>query len=288
MLLLWQGLGYYKRAENMHKAAKLLYDKKEDLPKVYSELCRLPGIGDYIASAICAIAYDQKITVIDGNVLRVLSRLFMIEADISDPKSKKLFKNILQEILPEQDNRYFAQALMELGALICRSKSPDCDHCPLKRQCKACSQQKTEDFPINQKQLIRKSHLKHFWLIKIFGHYCLEKRDEKGLLSNLWQFIELPPDQLDHYLKHHRLKTLHQRKICEFKHQFTHQEWQIEAFQLDCVYNGQYRNWGNLQVKRKRIRRLKSFSFLNTKLFQLSGIHQIPVHKSMLKIIAYL
>ncbi|HPM02569.1 MAG TPA: A/G-specific adenine glycosylase [Candidatus Cloacimonadota bacterium] len=284
MLIYWQGLGYYKRAENLHKAARYLVQKQLPIPQTYEKWLELPGIGDYIASAICAIAYDQKIAVVDGNVLRVLSRLFIMDYNIAEPKNRRYFKAVLETILPEKNNRFFSQAMMELGALVCRSQNPDCDICPLAEHCQAFHRQQTTLYPISIKTVKQQVFTKYFYLIKVIGHFYLEKRHEKGLLSNLWQFIELKPEELPAYLKKHHLLIRNKRSLMSFSHQFTHQKWIVNAELIHCDVNAshhrtllQFRN----HPKKVRSFNLKQGSYY--KLYPLSQITLLPVHKSMQK-----
>lgn len=237
-LIYWQGLGYYKRCENLHQCAQqIMYLHHGIIPQNYEELRSLKGIGDYIASAICAIAFNQNIPVVDGNVLRVLSRLFLIDLDISKEINKKQFKIQLEKLIPKGKNRYFAQAMMELGALVCTPKNPSCHLCPISINCKALKKNVQLDFPVNHKENKISNENKDFKLIKIFSHYLLVKRSDKGLLSNLWEFPDCNAMELEHLLKRLNLNMINKKDICSFTHRFTHLIWKINAELIECTFS---------------------------------------------------
>ena len=134
VLKLWEGLGYYSRARRLIPCAKMVVELFDgEFPKDYKKIIKLPGVGSYTAGAVLSIAYNIKLPAVDGNVMRVYSRLFNMDADISDAKSKKIFEEKVFDTLPE-DRRHYNQALMELGATICTPKSPKCMACPIQLQ----------------------------------------------------------------------------------------------------------------------------------------------------------
>ena len=138
VLKLWEGLGYYKRAHNLHKAAQLIVDSFDgSLPENVKSLESLPGIGRYTAGAISSIAFNQPSPILDGNIKRVFTRLFNISTPLQISETEKALWRIAEDLLPEDNPGGFNQALMELGALICLPKNPVCDHCPLKGDCLA-------------------------------------------------------------------------------------------------------------------------------------------------------
>jgi len=147
LLSLWAGLGYYSRARNLQKAAKQIVERKE-FPKTYDSLRELAGIGDYTAAAIASIAFQKPHVVIDGNVLRVMSRLTADPGDIKATVTKERLRKAAAELLPTKQPGDFNQALMELGATICIPKEPQCGKCPISKDCQALSQGKQRELPI--------------------------------------------------------------------------------------------------------------------------------------------
>ena len=148
VLKLWEGLGYYMRAENLHHAAKILvHNHQGKLPQTAEQLQRLPGIGRYTAGAIASIAFGQRVPLVDGNVARVVARIFNITEDVTKPSTQKQLWTIAGEVLPENDPGTFNQALMELGALICTPVNPRCAVCPMNRVCIARAEGKQDELP---------------------------------------------------------------------------------------------------------------------------------------------
>lgn len=193
---LWQGLGYYARVRNMKKAARICvesYDGK--LPQTKNELLKLPGIGDYTAGAIASIAYNERCTAIDGNVIRVCSRYYWLEQDFNIPKNKKQLDVFLTEKLPdEKDMSDFTQALMELGARICTPKVARCQTCPLQKTCIATTKEDPCILPVAKKKLEQKVEEKKVLIVAGWkdGQWWihLNQRDSTGLLAGMFEFDE--------------------------------------------------------------------------------------------------
>lgn len=182
----WQGLGYYSRARNLHACAKTL---TQHFPNTENELLKLPGIGPYTAAAIASIAFDQKAAAVDGNVIRVISRYYAIEKE--NPKNIVLER--LQSLLPKERYGDFTQALMELGALICRPKNPSCASCPLELECQAMLLGQAERFPLKPlKQKIPTRYATAFILKRKDGAVLLRKRPAKGLLGGMMEVPTTP------------------------------------------------------------------------------------------------
>lgn len=189
VLKLWEGLGYYSRVLNLHKAASLImegFDGK--LPEDIKSLESLPGIGRYTAGAISSIAFNHRSPILDGNIKRVFSRLFDISSPIKTSETEKELWRIADDLLPAEDPGEFNQALMELGALVCLPKNPDCDRCPLKTDCLAFENNLQNDRPVRK----LKSPIPHLQvtaaLIEKDGKYLLAKRPLEGLLGGMWEF----------------------------------------------------------------------------------------------------
>ena len=190
VLKLWQGLGYYSRARNLHKAAKIVCEEYNGtFPESYDELIKLPGIGDYTASAISSICHDGPHAVVDGNVYRFYSRYFGIDTAINSGSGKTEFKNLAQELLPQSSRGDFNQAVMEFGSRQCRPKSPDCDQCVFEASCFARQNDKINVLPVKiRNQKIRKRYF-NYLLIKSKNddRLLLNKRGESDIWRNLYE-----------------------------------------------------------------------------------------------------
>ncbi len=190
VLKLWEGLGYYSRARNLHKAAKIVVNEfKGVFPSNYSELIKLPGIGDYTASAVSSFSVNAINPVVDGNVYRFLSRLIGIKTAINTNKSHKEFRSIALKLISKNNPSDFNQAIMEYGALVCKPSSPNCANCFLKKKCYAFLKSEVTLFPVkNIKKKIRERFF-NFIVIKSCNHQTiLEKRTGKDIWKNLYQF----------------------------------------------------------------------------------------------------
>ena len=152
VLRLWQGLGYYSRARNMHATAQYIADR-EKFPATYEEIRKLKGIGEYTAAAICSFAYNQPYAVLDGNVYRVLSRYFGISTPIDTTAGKKEFSYLANELLDQKNSAIYNSAIMDFGALQCRPKAPNCQQCPLQETCSAYIQNNVEELPVKSKKV---------------------------------------------------------------------------------------------------------------------------------------
>ena len=190
VLKLWQGLGYYSRARNLHFSAKYIVNNLNgEFPKTYTDLLRLRGVGDYTASAIASICYNQPTAVVDGNVYRVLSRYFGIDTAINSTHGIKEFKTLAQSLLPKDNIGDYNQAIMEFGAKQCKPRQPDCQICPLKIKCIALQINKITEFPVKiNKTRISKKHFNFLVFVSEDKKTILEQRVEKGIWQNLYQF----------------------------------------------------------------------------------------------------
>lgn len=190
VLKLWQGLGYYSRARNLHQTAQHIAFKLDGVfPKSYKELLLLKGIGDYTAAAIASFAYEEAVPVVDGNVFRVLARYFGIETDIASASAKKEFAALALELIPKNQPALFNQAIMEFGALQCVPKKPNCEICVMNSSCLALQQKKVLVLPVKSK----KGKVKHRFLNYLVfedpqGHTTIQKRTDKGIWHNLYEF----------------------------------------------------------------------------------------------------
>ncbi len=186
----WEGLGYYSRARNLQKTCKLIVENhNRRVPKDPDILLTLPGIGPYIAAAVASIAYDVPIAVVDGNVLRVMTRLYGLSDDIGKDKTKKNIQNRLNQIIKSTPPSEFNQGVMELGATICTPKNPHCPDCPIQNVCYAKNMNKIDQFPVKQKKPPTPHHTIVVGIItRDDGKILITKRKKDQLLGGLWEF----------------------------------------------------------------------------------------------------
>lgn len=196
VLKLWQGLGYYSRARNLHSTAKhVVSEFGGKFPSNYSGLIKLKGIGDYTASAIASICFNEPTAVVDGNVYRVLSRYFGIGTPINSSQGIKEFKNLAMSLIDRYSPGDYNQAIMEFGATQCRPTNPDCTVCPLNHECNAFLEKKTAYLPVKlKKTMVTKKHFNFLVLISNDRKTLFHKRTAKGIWQNLYQFplVETP------------------------------------------------------------------------------------------------
>lgn len=190
VLKLWQGLGYYSRARNLHSTAKYIhFDCKGIFPSTFKGLMKLKGVGDYTASAISSICYNIPEAVVDGNVYRFLSRFFGIESPINSSIGHKQFKAKAMELIDPTQPGEFNQALMEFGAIQCTPRLPNCSTCPFIKDCVAFNQNKIHLFPVKTNKIKRINKYFNFLVISDpKGRYVMERRTEKGIWQQLYQF----------------------------------------------------------------------------------------------------
>ncbi len=184
ILKLWEGLGYYARARNLHRSARRIVEQHNGrVPNDYDGLAALPGFGPYTTAAVLSIAFNADHAVLDGNVKRVLCRIF----EISELVEKQLW-GLAEQLLPSANAGAFNQALMELGAIVCRPKSPDCGRCPLNAHCAAFQSGHPESFPRKQSRKPRPHHISGVGIVWRRGAVLIARRPERGLLGGLWAF----------------------------------------------------------------------------------------------------
>ncbi len=189
VLRLWQGLGYYTRARNLHTCAKevvRLYNGS--FPESYSELLKLPGIGEYTAAAIASFSYKEPVAVVDGNVFRVLSRVFGIELEINRPEGKKYFTQVANEILSHKNPDLHNQAMMEFGATFCTPKSPLCEECIFKASCFAFQKNVVSELPVKVKSKAAQKRYFFYVVVRKGKSLAMQVRDQKGIWHGLYDF----------------------------------------------------------------------------------------------------
>ncbi|PVX49382.1 A/G-specific DNA-adenine glycosylase [Balneicella halophila] len=189
VLKLWQGLGYYSRARNLHFTAKFIVNELDGkFPDNYNELLQLKGVGKYTAAAIASFAYDEAVPAIDGNVYRLFSRLFGIYTPIHTTKAQKEFFKIVSELIHEKEAGYLNQATMELGAIVCRPRNPDCEDCPLAFKCWAFEKNKQHELPVKKAKIQIKHRYFNYFIIEQEEGKILHLREQKDIWRHLYQF----------------------------------------------------------------------------------------------------
>ena len=189
VMKLWEGLGYYSRARNLHYTAKYVYSELGGLfPDSYDGLLTLRGIGPYTAAAIASFCYNLPHAVVDGNVLRVITRLYGLQLSIDEKEGKNEVQKRAARLLSFQQPAVFNQAIMELGALVCSYKNPDCSNCPWKKDCKAYGKDEISRLPIRTKKIKKRTRYFHFYIIEYKGQFLVEKRLAKDIWRDLHQF----------------------------------------------------------------------------------------------------
>ena len=188
----WQGLGYYSRARNLHKAAQQIVGLGR-FPQTYKELKQLKGIGEYTAAAISSISFAEPVAVVDGNVYRVFARYFGIDTPIDSTEGKKVFKAMAQEYLPKEAPAAYNQGLMDFGAIQCTPTSPNCEVCPLIDTCFAANNNKVADLPVKAKKTKQRERHFSFIYIRCNGETAIRRRGAGDIWQGLW---ELPTKEL--------------------------------------------------------------------------------------------
>lgn len=243
VLKVWEGMGYYARARNLHKAAKIIVSEYRGIfPSDLKKVRNLPGIGAYTAAAILSIAFDQNLPVLDGNVIRVLSRLFTVDLSPKSAQGKSHLLSIAQELLQPGQAGTFNQAMMELGALVCTPKSPKCAECPLAKKCRAKETNTITSYPIKAPKKERPHYHIAAGIIWRGDEILIARRPENGLLGGLWEF---PGGKLENgetlqqavareIREELDVRVSVQELLTVIKHQYTHFRITLHAFH--CQY----------------------------------------------------
>ena len=189
VLRLWQGLGYYSRARNLHSCAKMVVQRYGgQFPDSFDELLNLKGIGRYTAAAIASAAFNKPNAVVDGNVYRVLSRVFGVYDDISESKTQKVFEKLANQLIPEINPGEYNQAIMDFGAIQCTPKSPACAICPFTSACHAFNKGAIETLPVKTKKVKVKKLYFHYFIFEHNGEILMQERGPKDIWQGLYQF----------------------------------------------------------------------------------------------------
>ncbi len=275
VLKAWEGLGYYSRARNMHKASKLIAGRLAGrLPDDWSGMRGLPGVGDYIAAAVLSIAHGRTYAVVDGNVKRVLARLFRVEVPVNRPAGHNAYQALADELLDAADPGRHNQALMELGAMVCTPKQPACHQCPICRFCRALQAEAVHWYPLRaESRRIPQKHRAVGVVLKR-GRLLLTRRPGHGLLAGLWEFPGGPVDDGEiltsafagSIAETTGLTVAVDRKVVTVRHTYTHFKLHMEVFLC---------HWRSGKV---RLKGPTAFRWVS-----LGELSEFPLHKAMHK-----
>ncbi len=269
VLMIWEGLGYYARARNLHRAARIVRDHHGGVvPADLTALRHLPGVGDYIAAAVMSIAFGQPYAVVDGNVKRVLARLLLIEAPVNQPAAHKTFTAAASRLLDVSQPGIFNQAMMELGALICTPRRPACSDCPVKVHCLADRDGRVGDFP---KRLQRPpTPLHHVAVGVVFkaDQVLITRRRLDGLLGGLWEFPggrvkdgETPQSACVREIREEvNLRVAIDSRVARIRHAYTHFKIVMDVYRCRYV-SGEVRLTGPTDHRWVQLDELAGFPF---------------------------
>lgn len=257
VLKMWEGLGYYSRVRNLHSAVKEVIEKYDGVvPNTPEKISSLKGVGPYTAGAILSIAYGLPEPAVDGNVMRVISRVLSIWDDIAKTSSRKTFEAAIRAMISQDNPSFFNQALMDLGAQICTPTSPSCLLCPVREHCISFDEGTSNELPVKTKNKKQKDiHLSAAILKDESGKYLIHKRGPNGLLANLWEFpnteINLKQisekEQLRLFLNDsYRAEVELSEIIGHIEHVFSHLKWYINVYEGKII--NQVQEQGNLRL----------------------------------------
>lgn len=262
VLKLWQGLGYYSRARNLHYTAKYISEQLNGkFPAKYSELLKLKGVGPYTAAAIASIAYDLPHPTVDGNVYRVFARYFGIYSPIDSNTGIKEFAALAEELMPQENPGLHNQALMEFGALQCVPKAPDCKACPVAETCYAASKNEVNQLPVKAKQTRQRNRYFYYFLFDFGEFIYMEKRTGNDIWKNLYQLplveteVNIPPEEVIEKHVPEILKNCHgevRRISAQKKHILSHQLIHARVIHIS-ISECEYLNGSYLKVNKKDI-----------------------------------
>ena len=257
LLKLWEGLGYYNRARNLKIAANQIENEYQGkFPTTYVEIIKLKGIGEYTASAISSICYNEPQVTIDGNVLRVFTRFYNDQRNIDEPRTKKSIREYLQKIIPEESGD-FNQGLMEIGETICIPNGiPKCNICPLKKDCLANHYNTYQDLPIRKKKIVKKQEDYTVLIFQNQDEVAIYQRTKESLLNNLWGFPQIEGlfsmEEIKDYLIKQNIKYQYIQQGIQNTHIFTHKKWNMISYKIRLTTN-----YSLKQYKWKKISEIK-------------------------------
>lgn len=259
LLKLWEGLGYYNRAKNLQKAAKIIMEENNGVfPSEYNEILALPGIGEYTAGAVASNCFDQPVPAVDGNVLRVISRITENGGDIGKAAVKKQIAQNLAEVYPRKNCGDFTQSLMELGAVICIPKGkPKCGECPASEFCLANRKGTQGQFPVKAGKTKKQTAEKTVFLLQCENYIAVKKRKAEGLLAGMWEFPNAegklsPQEAAELAEKWDTAPYQIEREILQ-NHVFTHVRWEMTGYVISCRKKNDFFSWVTLRELEKQV-----------------------------------
>lgn len=253
---LWEGLGYYSRVRNLQKAAQVIQDTYGgQFPETFEAVRALPGIGDYTAGAICSICFGLPTPAVDGNVLRVLSRVMEDEAPITNQKTKNACREALVPVYQNGPRGTLTQALMELGAMVCvPNGAPRCESCPLREICLANLHGTQDKFPVKEAKRPKREEHRTVFVLQCEDALAVRKRPGKGLLAGLWELpnVEgtLPAEQALAFAEEAGCAPFELQKSVERTHVFTHIIWKMRCYYLLCREKSPEFVWAGAERRR--------------------------------------
>jgi len=272
VLKAWEGMGYYARARNLHRAAMEIVDHHQGkIPSSFTQLKKLPGVGDYIAAAVASIAFQKPCPVVDGNVKRVLSRFFLIDTPVNDASAHKVYYQHAVRFLDIHSKDHqgiFNQAIMELGALICRPRNADCIHCPVASFCRAYTQNLIQQFPMRHTKRKPPEYQVSAAVLRKNGKILITRRKPEGHLGGLWEFPggkvrenETPEQACVREIKEEvNLDISVDSFLARIKHAYTHFKIKMDIF--NCTYvSGDLKLNGPVDYRWVSADELKQFPF---------------------------
>jgi A/G-specific adenine glycosylase len=283
VLKLWEGLGYYARARNLHKAAIIVHDKfKGHVPNDIDTFKQLPGVGDYIGAAVQSIAFDHPHAVVDGNVKRVLSRLLCNDDPVNHSRSHKIYLKYAQPLLDGEHAGDFNQAMMELGALVCTPKNPDCRICPVKKRCKAFEKGLTDQYPKRIQSKKTPTHHIAAGVVHKNGKMLITRRKLDGLLGGLWEFPggKVKPKEsskqacIREIKEETSLDVTINNKITTVHHAYTHFKIRMDVYHCTCA-QGDVRLNGPINHQWITLEQIDDFAFPKANLKFIPLLYEI-------------
>jgi A/G-specific adenine glycosylase len=264
ILKLWQGLGYYSRARNLHAAAKMVVSEfKGQFPASYKELKKLKGVGDYTAAAISSICYDEVQAVVDGNVYRVLSRIYGIDSPIDSNEGKKIFNELANELISKKHPADFNQSIMEFGAIQCVPKNPDCEKCPFVLHCVARKKEMISILPVKSKKTKVTDRYFNYLVLHHKGNIYLKQRNENDIWKGLFDF---PLIETDKPVNEKKLMQTKEWKVLfddlkfeirnysdEVKHILSHQRLHVRFVEIELKEKLKGKSW--LYIKENELKK---------------------------------
>ena len=257
VLKLWQGLGYYSRARNLHFAAKQIY-QAGFFPNEYKDIINLKGVGEYTAAAIASFAFKLPYAVVDGNVFRLLSRFYGIDTPINTSKGKKKFTELAQTLLVKKEADTYNQAIMEFGSQICKPKQPNCNNCPLRDECVAFANKTIHLLPVKKGKVKMKTVFFEYFFFKMNGNTLVNKRTEKGIWQNMYEFPLITTNDLkniEEILNHNQFESWVEgidfsvESISEFKHILSHRKINARFWEIKCQKIPNASNFQKIKIK---------------------------------------